>query len=197
MLNAFRHHRGRHLGGENGLQVGQECSTPFGITEVGTPRPASGRASSLGGVVLNAFRHHRGRHTRPSMSSTTRAYGAQRLSASQRSAPAGRRPHYQVQLVLNAFRHHRGRHDTSATERRERYQSAQRLSASQRSARRFVGILERRFESVLNAFRHHRGRHGTAWAGVGADYLGCSTPFGITEVGTRGPQPPLRLFGIT
>ena len=41
---------------------------------------------------------------------------------------------------------------------------------------------------VLNAFRHHRGRH----LNVAAFKLGtllCSTPFGITEVGTRSALP--------
>ena len=36
---------------------------------------------------------------------------------------------------------------------------------------------------VLNAFRHHRGRHEQALAEIAAIHE-CSTPFGITEVGT-------------
>ena len=63
------------------------CSTPFGITEVGTRRrPRSSQRLD----VLNAFRHHRGRQ----------------LAAARATASAHR--------VLNAFRHHRGRHRTAA-----------------------------------------------------------------------------------
>src|SRR5205823_3466933 len=109
--------------------------------------------------------------------------GAQRLSASQRSArsrraittspPArcstpfgitevgtrawpGRRRRYRMEL--NAFRHHRGRHGDLTTTRGATILRAQRLSASQRSA----------LNGDKTPFRT----------------LKCSTPFGITEVGT-------------
>ena len=85
VLNALRHHRGRHRIDRHPLQklvhlcstpcgiteVGTfhvlgtrfkiwKCSTPCGITEVGTrPAPTSPRSP---GRVLNALRHHRGRH---------------------------------------------------------------------------------------------------------------------------------------
>ena len=63
-----------------------QCSTPFGITEVGT---VDSRDRSPSAWVLNAFRHHRGGH----------------MSVSQ-----GRRADGDV---LNAFRHHRGGHFTA------------------------------------------------------------------------------------
>ena len=94
---------------------------------------------------------------------TTDPAGAQRLSASQRSAPG-----------------------TSRSVPRPLF-CAQRLSASQRSARR--GARPRvRQPPVLNAFRHHRGRHKPKRL---ARLSGrrCSTPFGITEVGTRASRP--------
>ena len=61
-------------------------------------------------------------------------WGAQRLSASQRSAHLLQRAGYSVG------------------------EGAQRLSASQRSAPERVALLDHELE-VLNAFRHHRGRH--------------------------------------
>ena len=83
VLNAFRHHRGRHVRLSIMSERLRMCSTPFGITEVGTGvgldlgRPATD--------VLNAFRHHRGRHADAARGRTPPA-SAQRLSASQRSA---------------------------------------------------------------------------------------------------------------
>ena len=202
VLNAFRHHRGRH-GAERGREFGNLlCSTPFGITEVGTSR--SGSQGFPGD-------------------------GAQRLSASQRSARAHLGPHVSAFPVLNAFRHHRGRHRRpsvgqagwpsaqrlSASQRSAHAgwpssssptASAQRLSASQRSAPLLAeesrrarecstpfGITEvgtqsngrsdLRGRDVLNAFRHHRGRHVEV-GGCLPFHDWCSTPFGITEVGT-------------
>ena len=186
------------------------CSTPCGITEVGTESGRAGRRTHS--RVLNALRHHRGRHRRIRQT-TAPADGAQRLTASQRSAPlrAGRRiergrqcstpygitevgttaacapvagrlvcstPYgitevgtrstssriRAVQHVLNALRHHRGRHATIAGRRR----------ASPR---------------VLNALRHHRGRHCVLGTPVRRSRW-CSTPYGITEVGTPSPGPP-------
>ena len=132
VLNAFRHHRGRHGRLRGGVRPTRKCSTPFGITEVGTRIHLHRNVIST--HVLNAFRHHRGRHSRRGRCETLRGacstpFGitevgtrpgrrgpsshrcAQRLSASQRSAPISSR----------------SRGATSF--------SAQRLSASQRSAR--------------------------------------------------------------
>ena len=135
MLNAFRHHRGRHAGSAGAVSDSGMCSTPFGITEVGTR------------LIRN---RRRGRGC------------AQRLSASQRSAPSRLTLPRDKSHVLNAFRHHRGRHGP------HRHQD--------RSSR-----------SVLNAFRHHRGRHLPEGDSNLSGAM-CSTPFGITEVGTSRPQ---------
>ena len=159
------------------------CSTPYGITEVGTARTArsarrarrvlnalrhhrgrhvaGGRVPGATLQVLNALRHHRGRHRsqRRDRPRSPRS-GAQRLTASQRSAHAvrnGRRP--PAGDVLNALRHHRGRH-------------ADRSSTVRDGPR------------VLNALRHHRGRHARPATAVEPASRECSTPFGITEVGT-------------
>ena len=109
------------------------CSTPFGITEVGT-----------------------GSHRGPPMESEAC------------STPFG------ITEV-----------GTSAWQRERRYKrmGAQRLSASQRSAH-FSPFEELRVFRVLNAFRHHRGRHNAIPPPAIGFRVGCSTPFGITEVGT-------------
>ena len=59
VLNAFRH---QEVGIRPGPSVAAstECSTPFGITEVGML--ASWSTGDYARHVLNAFRHHRGRH---------------------------------------------------------------------------------------------------------------------------------------
>ncbi len=117
------------------------CSTPCGITEVGTHRNHPDHDRRIE-PVLNALRHHRGRH-----------------GVSTRGSPARR-------TVLNALRHHRGRH-TSTRPSRSEPRCAQRLAASQRSAQ----------------------RAGSAWISRAM----CSTPCGITEVGTPrklGRRPP-------
>ncbi len=154
MLNAFRHHRGGHLTGSLGDERSAECSTPFGITEVGisystTSISGSGvlnafrhhrgghaaRFSGLGGFlgVLNAFRHHRGGHHLMVVDSTLWG-SAQRLSASQRWASGRRRLTVWLEGVLNAFRHHRGGHWKPEIGRKTPMAGAQRLSASQRWA---------------------------------------------------------------
>ena len=66
------------------------CSTPFGITEVGTDGSIVLRRAVL--EVLNAFRHHRGRHSDWMLDTSRLQIRAQRLSASQRSAPASPAP---------------------------------------------------------------------------------------------------------
>ena len=159
----------------------RQCSTPFGITEVGIVSHADCRRAVVG--VLNAFRHHRGGHSTSRPLRTSPGDGAQRLSASQRWACAetasacdrrswcstpfgitevGIAMHRRIvavdDRVLNAFRHHRGGHARHSRVDSASRSSAQRLSASQRWA--YAG-------------QHHRcpRRHE------------CSTPFGITEVG--------------
>ena len=131
VLNAFRHHRGRHLQGVATATGKPMCSTPFGITEVGT-RP--------------------GQLLRPAHPACSTPFGITEVGTRR----TGR--HGRTGRVLNAFRHHRGRHGH--------------LNAGRETESR-----------VLNAFRHHRGRHPSAWP-CSTTSLRCSTPFGITEVGT-------------
>ena len=132
VLNAFRHHRGRHLVHCLWAHPDKMCSTPFGITEVGTPRP--GRSAGWPPRVLNAFRHHRGRHKNGAAASAARSR-AQRLSASQRSAPPAPSParrHRASAQRLSASQ--RSAHRISSSCRWSMSSGAQRLSASQRSA---------------------------------------------------------------
>ena len=207
MLNAFRHHRGRHgvssgwrwsvmalcstpfgitevgtslPGGPTG--PGVPCSTPFGITEVGTLLAQTRRLLSISAQRLSASKRSALILATPTSRQRT---SAQRLSASQRSAPGETggtaisgtcsTPFGITEVgthsfpsspasrgVLNAFRHHRGRH-TVYRKRIPLRVCAQRLSASQRSAR---------------YPRSTSPRHQAA----------CSTPFGITEVGTCSPS---------
>ena len=183
VLNAFRHHRGRHAGNLCG-----------GLCPESAQRLSASQRSAQRGRhqlptranVLNAFRHHRGRHFRVDRSRSLQY------------------------RVLNAFRHHRGRHVANqrmstapigcstpfgitevGTWRgqvvRLHLSRAQRLSASQRSARMDSQLRGGLF-SVLNAFRHHRGRHAATSKAREAGKE-CSTPFGITEVGTSHRQP--------
>ncbi len=178
VLNALRHHRGRHKSETESRFRDGRCSTPCGITEVGTSKRCRFAAWR---DVLNALRHHRGRH------------------------PTGVTAQADGQDVLNALRHHRGRHSTRPR-RETATRCAQRLAASQRSAlsrHRFLSFSLRCAQrlaasqrsapttaeseiygrAVLNALRHHRGRH----LGLEPfDHRGelCSTPCGITEVGT-------------
>ena len=164
------------------LLTSRVCSTPFGITEVGT-EPAS-RVALEHRQVLNAFRHHRGGHI-AATSVTARC----RLMC---STPFGIT---EVGITLR-------RHD-----RRRDRRGAQRLSASQRWARRSqltspdrstmcstpFGITE---VGTLDELAHRRAAVACAqrlsasqrWARPGSrpmrrDRAECSTPFGITEVG--------------
>ena len=162
------------------LSPSSVCSTPFGITEVGTGRKIgaffqSGMCSTPFGITEVG--------TKMPWGSTVRMYCAQRLSASQRSArtAAWRRSSYPK--VLNAFRHHRGRHPHPPSPKRHFDARAQRLSASQRSALASRPV-RNPSGSVLNAFRHHRGRHAPRPERPIVASV-CSTPFGITEVGTH------------
>ena len=156
--------------------------------------------------VLNAFRHHRGRHTTAPKAYPSASMCAQRLSASQRSALATMSPHspdtlcaqrlsasqrsapdrhqdYDCRLeVLNAFRHHRGRH-TQLLKPLAAYHGAQRLSASQRSAPAGIGTCVLKLVRCSTPF-------GITEVGtslrkeIHRTVIECSTPFGITEVGT-------------
>ncbi len=150
MLNAFRHHGCREIPSVFRSSVVYQCSTPFGITAVGSPC---------------------GRVRKPT------ARCAQRLSASRLSgacrAPRGRR----ACSVLNAFRHHGCREQRSPS-CAPTIRSAQRLSASRLS--------------------------GVPGGVSAADLDACSTPFGITAVGSvirRDLLTPLvrcsTPFGIT
>ena len=87
VLNAFRHHCGRHTDRRHRLtQVIARCSTPFGITAVVTAFPWNEAIATVD--VLNAFRHHCGRHRMPCRRPIADLSRAQRLSASLRSAPS-------------------------------------------------------------------------------------------------------------
>ena len=179
MLNAFRHHRGRHEQDRREQGRGVKCSTPFGITEVGTrlfgreviaDHPCStpfgitevgtsSEASAMGGdcwcstpfgitEVGTGSRYRQG----------SAVQCAQRLSASQRSAPRNSAPLAHSPSVLNAFRHHRGRHVVSTDVMSRAHKCSTPFGITE------VGTRERRFprparHRVLNAFRHHRGRH--------------------------------------
>ena len=158
MLNALRHHRGRHRQWARTGRRNAWCSTPCGITEVGT---------SVDEAVRSPVR------------------GAQRLAASQRSARSWRYAvHVEQRDVLNALRHHRGRHTIGSLDRSSGRDGAQRLAASQRSARA-AEHLRPISDTVLNALRHHRGRHQSLVERPLRSICVCSTPCGITEVGTR------------
>ena len=106
-----------------------QCSTPFGINDSCTQRPAargSGHPS-----VLNAFRHQRFLHPSRWTWASSPTVSAQRLSASTIPAPDVLQVRFQRHGVLNAFRHQRFLH--LPPERRARMVSlfgAQRLSAS-------------------------------------------------------------------
>ena len=156
------------------------CSTPFGITVVGTRQPCrpwaegtSRCAQRLSASLWSA---------RPEMiNSCVRLDGAQRLSASLWSAHPGTRCRSDAGFVLNAFRHHCGRHFL-----RHGHQPACQLCSTPFGIT-VVGTLTIPFIfmacCVLNAFRHHCGRHILAVRRLGLD-VRCSTPFGITVVGT-------------
>ncbi len=205
VLNALRHHCGRHgliSGAQPALTRAQRLaaslrSAPVPPVEAtwtrrraqrlaASLRSALGLAERLAGVlpVLNALRHHCGRHEQ---------------------IPDDRSCGFEV---LNALRHHCGRHRTQAARKKDR-ERAQRLAASLRSALG-TGSGCSTGSGVLNALRHHCGRHtymlgdearvnacstpcgitavGTQHDGViTADHLQCSTPCGITAVGTRQP----------
>ena len=84
MLNAFRHHRGRHPHGLELMHV-IHCAQRLSASQR-SARSAARLDRAMGSDVLNAFRHHRGRHIGGRISVASRSSSAQRLSASQRSA---------------------------------------------------------------------------------------------------------------
>ena len=234
VLNAFRHHRGRHLRhrchgsapriGAQRLSASQRwacarashadsgphdvCSTPFGITEVGTlaarrecvTRMAG--AQRLSASQRSALRHANGdcparRRGAQRLSASQRSarglvtsarwpfHGAQRLSASQRSA---RRPARQFRSYEIRCSTPFGITEVGIAARPSRSagspSSAQRLSASQRSALTFRGcrICIRACAQRLSASQ--RWALSTLGLAVRCGRIVCSTPFGITEVGT-------------
>ena len=180
MLNAFRHHRGGHkvCESDNHEYSGKSCSTPFGITEVGTP-----------GLML-CF----GAISEP----CSTPFGITEVGTrGDRTLPG---EIGSCELVLNAFRHHRGQLGTmsqvSACSVNPDRACAQRLSASQRWAHSVSandGFLSCASGCCCapNAFSaHHRGGHAfipDLSSGTYAPFSMCSTPFGITEVGTTSP----------
>ena len=162
VLNAFRHHRGRHNANVSHCASWVVCSTPFGITEVGTGSNS--------------------RRTRPHS-------GAQRLSASQRSArPISNASAPSSIMCSTPFG------ITEVGTFRVAVDQGVAVGCSTPFGITEVGTPPPASspdqDGVLNAFRHHRGRHDNRLsARLGCD--SCSTPFGITEVGTL-----LTLFGL-
>ncbi len=154
VLNALRHHRGRHQIAQGKATGVIPCSTPCGITEVGTEESPIKHVIPS---VLNALRHHRGRHQaiRPDDSPPGDVLNALRH---HRGRHIAERTVVIDRTVLNALRHHRGRHH-SGTPRCLTVKCAQRLAASQRSARSRAHGCNAMPPNVLNALRHHRGRH--------------------------------------
>ncbi len=179
VLNAFRHHGCREVEAGQRAAVVESCSTPFGITAVGSDiddgllRPVE---------VLNAFRHHGCREVLASSRRSRRKAGAQRLSASRLSGvlpplpvrvcvtrcstpfgitavgrPRGQPLHQLPRPVLNAFRHHGCREGPAP-------------------------MPSGGTTPVLNAFRHH-GCREIAGRRSATHAEKCSTPFGITAVG--------------
>ena len=182
VLNAFRHHCGRHSVRVVLATKRILCSTPFGITVVGTTFRCA--ASSASCRVLNAFRHHCGRHgccvvdllesrkcstpfgitvvgTPVTPTCFPELPCAQRLSASLWSARSYRSVSHTVRS------------------------RAQRLSASLWSA--LHGLDGNWSDEQVSVCSTPFGITvvGTGRAGGGlVDNLWCSTPFGITVVGT-------------
>ena len=156
VLNALRHHRGWHAGDRDAsirarsraqrLAASQRlapqsparswrdrtmCSTPCGITEVGTRRLTSWTWPGI--VVLNALRHHRGWHVREADGPAGRSVACSTpcgitevgtrlrmpaMAVDLCSTPCGitevggtaaRASRCRSSTVLNALRHHRGR----------------------------------------------------------------------------------------
>ena len=155
MLNASRRHCGRHHGYRFRSGDRLACSTPRGVTVVGT----ASRARLRSGCTC-----------------------AQRLAASLWSArvPAG--PDRRLLRVLNASRRHCGRHvfrpalidgfSVCSTPRGVTVVGTPPPGAAPGG------------QQVLNASRRHCGRHNTVITGSAGGPWTCSTPRGVTVVGT-------------
>ncbi len=158
VLNALRHHRGRH--------------SAYRCPDDRSP------------VVLNALRHHRGRHSIPLASLRGPSRCAQRLAASQRSARSGRetpKPHLHCAQRLAASQ--RSARSCLSAPCRSPAPCAQRLAASQRSARRAIllSLLDTACAQRLAASQ--RSARCLPSCSMDSTKM-CSTPCGITEVGT-------------
>ena len=207
MLNAFRHHGGRHLAASSSLSIASKVLNAF--------RHHGGRHGGFmslrnrTGRVLNAFRHHGGRHARRQSGRCARTgvlnafrhhggrHGRSDL-ASRRRLP-----------VLNAFRHHGGRHVTAGTTydyrvkcstpfgitegvtrvsslRQRHCRCAQRLSASRRASPGDDGPRRAGRHSAQRLSASRRASQEREITDI--DLYECSTPFGITEgvTTTRG-----------
>ena len=162
---------------------GTRCSTPFGITEVGTRRRPVDH--DHGHEVLNAFRHHRGGHPCRRRLVLMRELCAQRLSASPKWA-LGVLAGMPLPLITCSTPFGITELGTRklAFEIVARRQSAQRLSASLRWA------------LVQACSQRSSGRRCSTPFGITevvtpsrpaneTSAVACSTPFGITEVGTH------------
>ena len=155
VLNAFRHHGERDVGGTGHLLNHQQCSTPSGITASAT----SGKEiTAKVEVVLNAFRHHGERDERPP------------------------RPACGSWRVLNAFRHH-GERDSRigvSCAYRGVCSTPSGITASATCDSSSTSA----FRSVLNAFRHHGERDRIVYFLIDTTEEKCSTPSGITASAT-------------
>ena len=184
MLNALRHHEvGTACDSATSVACPRRCSTPCGITEVGTTASAVGaigcwscaqrlaaslRSAHVWRIAIAAI--HLECSTPCGITEVGTGSGSQiRVLGQMCSTPCGitevgtppTLPNSALSVyVLNALRHHRGRHDAESR------------------------IKPARVRPVLNALRHHRGRHTRRSRSIGLRPIVCSTPCGITEVGT-------------
>ena len=189
MLNAWRRHCGRH-----------RARLPLLL---------------LRRAVLNAWRRHCGRHRHNHRNPSHPRNRAQRLAASLRSARVGEKKQLRLghasaqrlaaslrsapwscaivcsqEVVLNAWQRHCGRHQMATMYRELLDHRAQRLAASLRSAHchSTIGVSH---PGVLNAWRRHCGRHQDPRSVLDCRSV-CSTPGGVTAVGTVILNPTVR-----
>ena len=167
-----------------------QCSTPFGITEVGILAQCRPPGQY---PVLNAFRHHRGGHL-VAVGELLRGLGCSTPFGITEVGMPRYRHQPRIVLVLNAFRHHRGGH-TLRRHHSHAQARAQRLSASQRWAFARVddGLAVLQCSTpfgITEVGISLTAREPVRWPQ-------CSTPFGITEVGIgRGAIPGPRLHRV-
>ena len=163
VLNAFRHQRSLHrvIAWSMAVLAGW-CSTPFGI---------------------------RGLCTRTTTGRPTGPRCAQRLSASEVSAPLPLHAGAQDSRACSTPFGIRGLCTSARSRRRTRSSRAQRLSASEVSARHGRHQPDVAGD-VLNAFRHQRSLHSSRSGRLPTGWT-CSTPFGIRGLCTR-LCPPTR-----